>query len=102
MLSRIVLLCAVVGATFLAAGCGGSGASGGEDTVVAAFYPLAYAASQVAGPGMDVVDLTRAGEEPHDIELSPRDVARIDGAKLVVYAGHGFQPAVEDAARERR
>ncbi len=71
------------------------------NTVVAAFYPLAYAAGHVAGPGIEVVDLTRAGEEPHDIELSPRDVARIDDSTLVVYAGHGFQPAVEDAARDR-
>jgi zinc transport system substrate-binding protein len=88
-------------ATLLVAGCGGSGASGGAETVVAAFYPLAYAAGHVAGPGLEVVDLTRAGEEPHDIELSPRDVARIDDSTLVVYAGHGFQPAVEDAARDR-
>jgi zinc transport system substrate-binding protein len=100
MHSRIVLLCAVAVATFLLAGCGGSETSAGRE-VVAAFYPLAFAAEQVAAPGVDVVDLTRAGEEPHDLELSPRDVARIQGAKLVVYAGHGFQPAVEDAVHGR-
>jgi zinc transport system substrate-binding protein len=102
MLSRIVLLCVIAAVSLFVAGCGGNGASGAGETVVAAFYPLAFAAQHVAGPGVDVVDLTRAGEEPHDIELSPRDVARILDAKLVVYAGHGFQPAVEDAARERR
>ena len=91
----------VVGTTLLVVGCGGSGSSSGDETVVAAFYPLAYAASQLDDPGVDVVDLTRAGEEPHDIELSPRDVARIDDAKLVVYLGHGFQPAVEDAIHGR-
>ena len=101
MISRIVLLCVGVGAAVALAGCGGSGASGGKNTVVAAFYPLAYAADQVAPPGTHVVDLTRAGEEPHDLELSPRDVARIGDARLVVYAGHGFQPAVEDAVRGR-
>jgi zinc transport system substrate-binding protein len=94
-------LCAAAGVALALAGCGGSGPSDNGDTVVAAFYPLAYAAAQVAGPGTDVVDLTRAGEEPHNIELSPRDVARIHDAKLVVYAGHGFQPAVEDAVRDR-
>lgn len=91
----------VVGTTLLVVGCGGSGSSSGDETVVAAFYPLAFAASQLEDPGVDVVDLTRAGEEPHDIELSPRDVARIDDAKLVVYLGHGFQPAVEDAIHGR-
>jgi zinc transport system substrate-binding protein len=101
MVSRIVLVCVAAGAALLLAGCGGSGESADGTTVVAAFYPLAFAAEQVAGPGVDVVDLTRAGEEPHDIELSPRDVARIQDASLVVYAGHGFQPAVEDAVRDR-
>jgi zinc transport system substrate-binding protein len=99
VLSRIVLLCAACALAGAVAGCGGSGAS--EDgAVVAAFYPLAYAASQVA-PDAEVVDLTPAGEEPHDLELSPRDVARIHDARLVVYAGGGFQPAVEDAVRGR-
>jgi zinc transport system substrate-binding protein len=101
MHSRIVLLCAVAVATLGLAGCGGSETSAGGEEVVAAFYPLAFAAEQVAGPGVDVVDLTRAGEEPHDLELSPRDVARIQKAKLVVYAGRGFQPAVEDAVQGR-
>jgi zinc transport system substrate-binding protein len=103
MLSRIVLLCAMAAVSLSVAGCGGgNGASGDGETIVAAFYPLAFAADQVAGPGVEVADLTRAGEEPHDIELSPRDVARIDDATLVAYAGHGFQPAVDDAVRGRR
>jgi zinc transport system substrate-binding protein len=94
-------LCIAAGTTVLLAGCGGSGTSGGDETVVAAFYPLAYAAEQVAGPGVDVVDLTRSGQEPHDLELTPRDVARVQDARLVVYVGHGFQPALEDALRGR-
>jgi zinc transport system substrate-binding protein len=81
-----------------AAGCGGSS---GDDTVVAAFYPLAYAAAQVAGPDAKVVNLTPPGAEPHDLELSPRDVARVRDAALAVYAGDGFQPAVEDAVGGR-
>ncbi len=89
------------GTTLVLAGCGGSSPAG-EDTVVAAFYPLAYAVEQIAGPDVAVVDLTRAGQEPHDLELGPRDVGRIDSARLVVYVGHGFQPAVEDAVRGRR
>jgi zinc transport system substrate-binding protein len=93
-------LCATAAGGLALAGCGGSAASGG-DTVVAAFYPLAFAAEQLAARGTDVVDLTRAGAEPHDLELSPRDVARLHDARLVVYAGHGFQPAVEDAVGSR-
>jgi hypothetical protein len=50
MLSRIVLLCAAAGGMLALAGCGGSAASGGKGSVVAAFYPLAFAAEQVAAP----------------------------------------------------
>ena len=82
------------------AGCGGSG---GDDskTVVAAFYPLAWAAEQIVAEETEVVNLTPPGAEPHDVELSPRDVETIRDARLVLYAGGGFQPAVEDAVSER-
>ena len=82
-----------------AAGCGGSADADGP--LVAAFHPLAYAMSQVAPTGSEVVDLTPPGAEPHDLELSARDVVRLRDASLLVYAGGGFQPAVEDAARSR-
>jgi zinc transport system substrate-binding protein len=99
VLSRIVLLCAGALAVLATAGCGGGRT--GDATVVAAFYPLAYAAEQVSAPGSDIVDLTPPGAEPHDLELSPRDVARVQGAGLVVYAGNGFQPAVQRAVEAR-
>lgn len=91
---------AVVAVVFALAGCGGS-ADNGSATVVAAFYPLAWAAERVGGEGVEVRNLTPPGAEPHDVELSPRDVEAIRDADLVLYAGSGFQPAVEDAVRER-
>jgi zinc transport system substrate-binding protein len=81
------------------AACGGSDDGEASEQVVAAFYPLAYAAERVA-PTADVRNLTPAGAEPHDLELSPRDVEAIDDADLVLYLGDGFMPALEDAARE--
>jgi zinc transport system substrate-binding protein len=94
---RIVLAAAAMACTAaLAAGCGSSRAGGGRD-VVAAFYPLAWAAEAVAGRTATVHDLTPPGTEPHDVELSPRDVARLQRADVVVYVSQGFQPAVEKA-----
>jgi zinc transport system substrate-binding protein len=85
----------------LASGCGGA-QSGGKPSIVASFYPLAWAAEQVAGDStQEVVNLTPPGAEPHDLELSPRDVETIRGAELVVYVGGGFQPAIEDAVDSR-
>lgn len=83
-----------------ACGSGTSGAGGGT-TIVAAFYPLAWVAEQVGGPAAHVVDLTPSGAEPHDIELTPREVQEIYDAGLVLYLGGGFQPAVEKAVADR-
>jgi zinc transport system substrate-binding protein len=46
------------------------------------------------------VNLTPAGAEPHDLELTPRAVSRIQRASVVLYLGHGFQPAVSDAVKD--
>lgn len=84
----------------LLAGCGGgSPVSGGETSVVAAFYPFAYVADRVAGNHAAVTNLTAAGAEPHDLELSPQQVAELAEADVVVYQ-EGFQPAVDDAVVE--
>jgi zinc transport system substrate-binding protein len=83
----------------LAVGCRGSGDhSGSRETVVASFYPLAFAAEQVGGEAVSVENLTPPGAEPHDLEVSPSDVSKIKSADLVLLLGHGFQPQLEDAA----
>jgi zinc transport system substrate-binding protein len=83
--------------------CGGvndeaSGPGSGQVTVVAAFYPLAFAASEIGRASVDVENLTPPGAEPHDLEVSPQDVAEIRDADLVLLLGRGFQPQLEDAA----
>ncbi len=77
----------------------GCGAAKSSNTIVASFHPLAFAAERIGGPDVRVENLTPAGAEPHDLELSPRDVADIQRAHVVFYLGHGFQPAVEQAIR---
>jgi zinc transport system substrate-binding protein len=77
------------------------GAEGaGRVSVVASFYPIAEAAQRVGGSLVSVTDLTSPGVEPHDLELTPRQLADIAEADVVLYLGGGFQPAVEDAVGE--
>jgi zinc transport system substrate-binding protein len=83
----------------IAGGCGsGGGEVDGRERVVAAFYPLAFAAETVGGSRVDVQNLTPPGAEPHDLELTPADVGAIDDAALVLLLGHDFQPQLEEAA----
>src|SRR5687768_4807529 len=99
---RTVLVSALL-VSLAAAGCaGGSDASGDDRTeVVAAFFPLAEAARLVAGDGVDVIDLTPPGVEPHDLELTTEQIDQLLDADVVVVLGGGFQPAVEDVADDR-
>jgi zinc transport system substrate-binding protein len=62
--------------------------------IVAGFYPLAFAAEGVAGDLAEVVSLAGPGVEPHDLELTPGDVAKINDADLVIYIPE-FIPALD-------
>ncbi len=96
---RIVLILALGAAVLVAfaAGCGGGESDAASGTeVVAAFYPLAFLAERI-DPAANVTSVTPAGAEPHDVELSARDIERVRDAHVVLYLGRGFQPALEDA-----
>jgi zinc transport system substrate-binding protein len=96
---RLILILIFGMLVFWAVGCGGGSAGApAKETVVASFYPLAYAAEEVGNGGIDVENLTPGGAEPHDLEVSPQDVAAIREADLVLLLGDGFQPQLEDAA----
>ncbi len=95
------LVACLLTATAALAGCSSAGsaqdgASDGRLTVVAGLYPLAYAAQQVGGDAVDVITLAAPGVEPHDLELSPTQVAQIADADVVLYV-KGLQPAVDEA-----
>jgi zinc transport system substrate-binding protein len=92
---RVILIWVVL---LPCAGCGTPPAGGSGERVVASFYPLAYAAEQVGGARVEVENLTPAGAEPHDLEVSPQDAAAVTDADLVLLLGHGFQPQLEDLA----
>jgi zinc transport system substrate-binding protein len=99
---RTIVAVALAGGLLLAA-CGDDGATGsdGETTVAASFYPLAFVAQEVGGDDVVVTDLTPAGAEPHDLELTPDQVDEILDADVAIVMGNGFQPAAEDTADDR-
>jgi zinc transport system substrate-binding protein len=94
----LILILIMIVAVAIAAACGATPTDDGRPAVVAGFYPLAFAAEQVGGAELSVTNLTPAGAEPHDLEVSPEDVAAIREADVVLLLGHGFQPQLEDAA----
>jgi zinc transport system substrate-binding protein len=96
----VLIAAGAVAAALLTGGDSKSSANGNGAGVVAAFYPLAYAAEQLGGPAVRVTNLTPAGAEPHDLELKPGDVEKVKEASVVLLMGHGFQPQLERAAAD--
>jgi zinc transport system substrate-binding protein len=82
----------------LTTGCSTSAVGGGTGklNVVVAFYPLQYVVEQVGGDQVSVTNLTKPGVEPHDLELTAKQVASVAFADLVFYE-RGFQAAVDSA-----
>src|SRR3954471_238907 len=78
----------------LLTGCRAPGAGG--PTVVTSFYPLYFLAHDIAGRYNDVIDLTPPGVEPHEYELTVRQVAEIDLARVAFYE-RGVAPSVDQA-----
>ncbi|MGJ6960687.1 metal ABC transporter substrate-binding protein [Streptosporangium sp. G11] len=71
----------------------------GKPAVTAAMYPLQWLAERVGGPDAAVTGLTEPGVEPHDLELSPVQVAGMEKTRLIVYI-KGVQPAVDEAVEQ--
>ncbi|MEO3783196.1 metal ABC transporter substrate-binding protein [Actinocorallia sp. B10E7] len=97
-MKRSVLVSGVLSVALLAtAACGGGGSpTDGKTEITASFYPVAWLAERVGGGHAAVTVLTKPGTEPHDVELSPRQVAEITETGLGLYV-KGLQPAVDDA-----
>ncbi|GAB3115259.1 zinc ABC transporter substrate-binding protein [Janibacter alkaliphilus] len=85
------------------AACGDDTGTASDGTerlqLVTSLYPLQEALEQIGGDHVEVTNLTAAGAEPHDLELTPQDVLTVQEADAVVYLSE-FQPAVDDAAAE--
>ncbi|RCK69388.1 zinc ABC transporter substrate-binding protein [Desertihabitans brevis] len=90
-------------ALLLVAGCGAGTQSPesepGQLRVVTALYPFQFVSERVAGASAQVSNLVAPGSDPHDLELSPRQLIEIAEADVIVYQS-GFQPAVDEAVAQ--
>lgn len=75
-------------------------AAGERLAVTVGFYPYEFVAERIGGDDVEVTNLTSPGAEPHDLELSPHQVAGLSETDLVVYS-RGFQPAVDEAVEQQ-
>lgn len=65
-------------------------------SVVTSFYPIYFLTTQLGGDLVNVTNLTPAGTEPHDYELTSQDIVKIKKSKLVFLNGGGLETWTED------
>lgn len=90
---------AVAAATVLAlplAACATDSGSTDAVAVTAELYPFAWFAEQVGGDAVEVTTLVPPGADVHGFEVSPKQVAELSAADLVIYTD-GTSAAVDDA-----
>ena len=104
--SALVVTAGTVAAVLFLGGCAKSsdlaaqnGKASGKVTVVAGFYPFAFLAERIGGDHVSVQNLTKPGAEPHDLELTPSQVAAVSQADLAIYE-KGLQPSVDSAVAQ--
>ncbi|ALO93675.1 metal ABC transporter substrate-binding protein [Streptomyces olivaceoviridis] len=103
---RLIPAAAVAAATALGIGtlsaCSGDKAVAANTSkfdVVASFYPMAFLADRIGGDHVHVTTLTSPGQEPHDLEISPQQIASLEESDAVLYLKN-LQPSVDDAVAQ--
>ncbi|PFG16177.1 zinc transport system substrate-binding protein [Propionicimonas paludicola] len=101
--SAVVLLAGcTTGAPAATTSAASSGSAAAPTTttlkLTVAAYPLEFLAQRIAGDSATVTNLTAPGAEPHDLELTAKQMADLGSSDALIYIA-GFQAAVDDALK---
>lgn len=90
---RLLILVAVL--ALVLTGCTSRSTATATMSAVASFYPLFEFSQRIGGDRVSVRNLVPAGTESHDYEPTPKDLADLTRARIVIYNGAGFEPWLE-------
>ena len=60
-------------------------------TVYTSFYAMYDFTKKIGGDKINLINLVPAGTEPHDWEPTPREIANLEKADVLIYNGAGFE-----------
>jgi zinc transport system substrate-binding protein len=78
------------------ASCGGKKAGSGKPKVAVSIFPLYDITKRIAGDRLDVILVLPAGKSEHGYDPTPREIARLEGAKLGIAVGLDMDTWVEN------
>ncbi len=63
----------------------------GKLTIYTSIYPIYDFTKKIGGEKITVYNMTKAGAEPHDFEITSKDMANLSKADLFIYNGGGME-----------
>lgn len=72
--------------------------------IVGSFYPLSFFAKEIGGDKVMVTTITASGAEPHDYELTTRDIAHIERSDLLIMNGllEPWNDRIQDDLKDKK
>ena len=67
----------------------------GKLTIYTSIYPIYDFTKKIGGEKIAVYNMTKAGAEPHDFEITSKDMANLSKADLFIYNGGGMEHWVD-------
>jgi len=101
ILMKYRALCSILLGALTLTGCGAPSPEPGKISVTAGLYPYAWLAQEIGGAHVEVANLTPPGAEPHDLELTAKQVASVQISDLTIYEA-GLQPNVDSAVAQTK
>src|SRR5688572_1736689 len=88
-----------VGLSLSSASCGGKKAASGKPRVAVSIFPLYDVTRRIAGDRIDVILVLPPGKSEHGYDPAPKEIARLEGAKLGFAVGLDLDGWVENIIR---
>jgi zinc transport system substrate-binding protein len=76
--------------------CGGKKAGNGKPKVAVSIFPLYDITKRIAGDRLDVILVLPPGKSEHGYDPTPKEIARLEGAKLGIAVGLDMDTWVEN------
>lgn len=95
MRRTVLLLVALLVAT----ACGKKSGDSGKPKIAVSIFPLYDVTRRIAGDRFDVILVLPPGQSEHGFDPAPKDIARLEGAKLGIAVGLDMDTWVEDVMK---
>lgn len=92
---RGIVLAALI-ALAVAAGCGKKAGGSGKPRIAVSIFPLYDITRRIAGDRLDVMLVLPPGKSEHGYDPTPKEIARLEGAKLGIAVGLDMDGWVEN------